>query len=241
MGKKICIFGYNFKHWKTQTGIINLALSGHKPDFVILQNWKKLKIPQSTLRISPKDLYLFEPSTLLKNLDIPYIICDHNSEECIQFLSSQGFDLGVILGARILSKSVIQQFEKGILNLHPGLLPENRGLDTIKWAVLKNLKQGVTSHIIDEKIDRGTLISRKQIKIYEDDTLIDLNIRIQNLEQEMMIDAVKKILLDDFGSGSLLERGDYNSHMNKEDELRVINNFANYKNLILEKKNAIDY
>jgi len=144
--EKVCVFGYNFKHWKTQAGILNLTLSGFKPDHVILQDWKQLNIPKPSVRITPNNLYLIEPTKLLQSLGISYTISDHNSPDSIATLAEGDFSLGVILGARILSGEVIEQFEKGILNLHPGLLPENRGLDTIKWAILKNQQQELIFH-----------------------------------------------------------------------------------------------
>lgn len=75
--------------------------------------------------------------------------------------------------------------------MHPGILPDNRGLDNLKWAIIKDLDQGVTTHLIDSKIDRGRLINRQKIKIYKDDTLIDIHMRLQALEQKMMIDSIE--------------------------------------------------
>jgi len=233
--EKVCVFGYNFKHWKTQAGILNLTLSGFKPDHVILQDWKQLNIPKPLVRITPNNLYLIEPTKLLQSLGIPYTISDHNSPDSIATLAEGGFSLGVILGARILSGEVIEQFEKGILNLHPGLLPENRGLDTIKWAILKNQQQGVTAHLIDDKIDRGLLVSKEEIKIYNDDTLLDLYIRIVNLEQEMLVKAVRSILTGKFVSKSFLPKGEYNSFMGPEDEQVVVEMFSHYKNCFFKE------
>jgi methionyl-tRNA formyltransferase len=44
-------------------------------------------------------------------------------------------EIGIIFGSRILTSEVIVMFEVGILCLYPGLLPENRGLNTIQNAV----------------------------------------------------------------------------------------------------------
>ena len=52
--------------------------------------------------------------------------------------------------------------------------------------MINNYPQGVTTHLIDDKIDRGKLIDKQTIKIYKDDTLMDFHIRIQNLEQTMI-------------------------------------------------------
>ena len=52
----------------------------------------------------------------------------HNSKEALDFYNSVKPDYGIILGARILSRDVIDFFKFGIFNFHRGLLPQNRGL-----------------------------------------------------------------------------------------------------------------
>jgi folate-dependent phosphoribosylglycinamide formyltransferase PurN len=98
----------------------------------------------------------------------------HNSDECYNFLKNEKFDLGIILGARILNDNIISQFKIGIINIHPALLPFQRGLDSIKWSILKGFRLGATSHFINKNIDKGVLIERKEIEIYNDDTLLDI-------------------------------------------------------------------
>ena len=179
------VFGYNFPHWKTQNGLINLWLNGYKP-FIILQDKKELNFKQSNYRITPKDEYLIDPKILCNKLGFKYIVCDHdvwNGED----------ELGVILGARILKRETIERFSKGILNLHPGILPGNRGLDNLKHSLLKNLPIGVTAHFIDHRIDMGRILRTKEIKIYADDTIRDLYIRQRNLEQELMIEVLRDL------------------------------------------------
>jgi len=51
-------------------------------------------------------------------------------------------------------EDIINAFKIGVLNMHPGILPDNRGLDTIKWAIMKDMKQGVSCHLISKEIDR---------------------------------------------------------------------------------------
>ncbi len=47
-----------------------------------------------------------------------------------------------------------------ILNSHPGKLPEFRGLDSFKWAILKNDWENLACsiHVVREKIDAGEII-----------------------------------------------------------------------------------
>ena len=77
--------------------------------------------------------------------------------------------------------------------MHPGLLPLNRGLDTHKWAVFYNWPQGVTCHLIDSKIDLGKFICSKKIKVNLDDSLVDINTKLQNMEIKLMIKAINLI------------------------------------------------
>jgi len=162
MKLKIAVFAYNFKHWKTQTGLNNLFYNEIEPNVVIAANKKKLKINSSKKRTSPKNLFLTHPQQICQRMNFNYMISDHDSKELELFLEENKFDLGVILGARILNKEIIDKFKIGIINLHPGVLPLNRGLDTIKKAILNDLPQGVTSHLINHRIDMGSKIDFKK-------------------------------------------------------------------------------
>jgi len=178
------VFGYNFPHWKTQNGLINMVANGIIPDMVILQDKKQLNLPHSDYRITPKGEYLQEPKDICNMLGLNYDITDHDN--------SPFGDLGVILGSRILKKEVIERFSKGILNMHPGILPGNRGLDNLKHSITKRLPVGVTAHLIDHRIDMGLIIDTKIVPIYSDDTIRDVYIRQRNTEQELMINVLKR-------------------------------------------------
>ena len=225
---KIGIFAYNFEHWKTQEGIINLLLNGKKPEVVFAADKVKLDFYQSKIRTSPKDLFLQHPKKICDNLNIPYYVVGHDSSKIKQLVEEYDLDTGIILGARIIKRPIIELFSKGIINMHPGILPMNRGLDNLKWAIYHNMPIGVTSHLIDEKIDRGFMIIQKTIKVYEDDTLIDLNIRLQNLEQELMVESLDILDSDGF-SLNPLGSGKYFKAMDKEKELILYSKFEKYK------------
>ena len=78
--------------------------------------------------------------------------------------------------------------------MHPGLLPENRGLDTIKWAIYNELPQGITTHLIDEKIDVGKKVYRETINVDLDDSIFDIDSKLFYLEMKHL----NKILKDSF-------------------------------------------
>jgi len=65
----------------------------------------------------------------------------------------------------ILKKDFIDIFPYGCINLHNSYLPYNRGKYPHVWAIYEGSKYGVSIHYIDEKIDSGDIIARKEIKI----------------------------------------------------------------------------
>mgnify|MGYP003139054370 CR=1 FL=1 len=227
---KIGVFAYNFKHWKTQVGLFNLCMSGNKPDVIFASDPVDLNFYRSKIRVSPKDQFLWHPREIANYFGIDYRVVVHNSEETSDLVKSYNLDVGVILGARILKPVAFRSFKLGVINMHPGVLPENRGLDNLKWAILKNLPQGVTSHLIDEKIDRGLLLIRKEITVYKDDTLVDLHVRIQNLEQSMMIESLDFLKNREEELPSL-EKGSYHKSVPEEMEKTLMEKFKEYKNM----------
>ena len=226
---KIGVFAYNFEHWKTQQGIINLCMAGYKPSVVFAADPVNLSFYKSKIRVSPKDQFLWHPKEIAEHYGIDYKVVVHNSQETADAVKEHSLDLGVILGSRILKPIAFERFNLGVINMHPGILPENRGLDNLKWAILKGYEQGVTSHLIDSKIDRGLLLERESINVYADDTLVDLHIRIQNLEQKLMISSIRKLEREGKESLASLPEGNYYKSVTPGLEETLMEKFESYK------------
>lgn len=73
-----------------------------------------------------------------------------------------------------------------ILNCHPGLLPHNRGVDAFKWCVINKWPFGVTLHVIDHEIDRGTILHRMRVPVWPGDTLGDVWRRAYDVEGDLL-------------------------------------------------------
>jgi phosphoribosylglycinamide formyltransferase-1 len=86
------------------------------------------------------------------------------------------------------AKIVPRPFLEGrtILNCHPGLLPHNRGVDAFKWAIVNKWPVGVTLHILDEAIDRGTILARMRIPVLSRDSLTDVWQRTYDFEGDLL-------------------------------------------------------
>ena len=95
---------------------------------------------------------------------------------------------------KIISKKFIRVFRKKIINVHPSLLPNYKGLDTYN-RVLKNKekKTGCTIHFINEKLDDGKIINKKFFFINKDENLKTLKIKTQKLERLAYPEAIIKL------------------------------------------------
>ncbi|MHA1649736.1 MAG: formyltransferase family protein [Candidatus Helarchaeota archaeon] len=225
---RIGIFAYNFNHKKTFEGIIRLWLEGYKISCIFAQDRLKLNFYQSKIRVGPKDIYYIHPSRIAERLNIPYHVLMHNSKECENLIKEYELDLGIILGARILKKHIIDAFRIGIINMHPGLLPWNRGLDNLKWAIIDELPQGVTTHLIDAQVDWGSILLQEIIEVYPDDTLLDIYLRLQSKELDLMIESIKKLETGFHPTRTAIE-GKYNRAVPPDIEKDLLNLFEKYK------------
>lgn len=169
-----------------------MASNGFKPDLVIAAPKINLGLPQSPIKTLPKQFNSLDPRAICNLLSIPMVVANHNSKEVAVTLRKMQADLGVVLGARILKRPTIDEFKHGVLNLHAGLIPENRGLDNVQWAVVDDVPQGVTAHLIDESIDAGQILQMDTINIDIDDTIMDLQLKLMSLEQSLLVDTLQR-------------------------------------------------
>lgn len=97
---------------------------------------------------------------------------------------------------RLLSKEFISSLpQRSIINVHPSILPEFKGLNAIQQALESGVKYtGVTIHYVDEGVDTGEIIQQESIKIEENDTIVSLKKRLQVLEHDLYPKVIQNIL-----------------------------------------------
>ena len=74
-------------------------------------------------------------------------------------------DFGVVASyGKILPRALLDLFPRGILNIHPSLLPLYRGSSPIQTTILNgDTKTGVTIMLMDEKMDHGPILAQKEL------------------------------------------------------------------------------
>ncbi len=91
-------------------------------------------------------------------------VIESNSPINVEFLQRNAIDFIVVYGYRhIIRKPVIDQLKGRIVNLHISLLPWNRGADPNLWSFLEGTPKGVTIHCVDEGLDTGDVIAKKEL------------------------------------------------------------------------------
>ncbi len=182
----LVVFCYDFPHFKTKLGLQLLDLFGPENCTIIGAPLENLKISESEIRTQTNETEYLHPREVCDKKNWDYFTFGHNSSENKNLLAELKPSFGLIFGSRILSNDVIEKFNEGILNLHPGLLPENRGLNTIQNAVLKNIPQAVTLHFINNEIDMGRKIFTELIDVKTSDNLFDIQKKITNTEMKIV-------------------------------------------------------
>lgn len=111
----------------------------------------------------PEDFAALE---IAKKRNIPTILTadikDHLAE-----LSKLGADIGVLAAfGQLLPKNLLSIFPKGIINIHPSLLPKYRGPTPIEQAILDGQsKTGVSIIKLGQKMDAGDIYAQKTVDI----------------------------------------------------------------------------
>ena len=123
-----------------------------------------------------KEIELFAK---LKNINLVTI----NNREHLSKISDYSCDLGISYNfGLIFDQAQIDSFPKGILNFHPGFLPEFRSRHPIHWAFLKDrFEIGFTAHLIDSAVDKGYVVAEASVKRDRGDSIQDIQDRLINL------------------------------------------------------------
>jgi phosphoribosylglycinamide formyltransferase-1 len=102
-------------------------------------------------------------------------------------------DVSLVVGAgymRVLSPVFLERFP-AILNVHPSLLPEFRGLRAVRRALEAGVKEtGVTVHFMVEEVDAGPVVAQERVPILPGDTEETLLARLHPVEHKLLVQAV---------------------------------------------------
>ncbi len=93
---------------------------------------------------------------------------------------------------RILTDEFCEHFRGRMINIHPSLLPDFKGLDTHRRAIdAGRAYHGATVHFVTPALDSGPLILRGRIRVLPDDTPHSLQQRVHRIEHRIYPQVVE--------------------------------------------------
>ncbi len=94
----------------------------------------------------------------------------------------------------ILSAWFVEQWQGKMLNIHPSLLPQYKGLHTHQRAIDAGEKEaGCTVHWVSAGVDEGEIITQARVPVLAGDTAEMLAARVLEQEHKIYPAALKKI------------------------------------------------
>ncbi|MCA4792025.1 methionyl-tRNA formyltransferase [Myroides odoratimimus] len=115
-------------------------------------------------------------------------------EQFLEELKSYNANLNVVVAFRMLPEVVWKMPELGTFNLHASLLPDYRGAAPINWAIINGeTTTGVSTFFIDEKIDTGAIILKKELNIGANENAGELHDRLMVLGASTVLETLELI------------------------------------------------
>lgn len=224
---RVLAFVYDFPHFKSAQGLFALKRAGFSDVHCVGAPWRKLPLHESPYQFRTVDMAdAHHPREAAAALGYEYRSGAH---EDVRLAPG---DIGLVLGARVLPAAVAESGP--IVNLHPGVLPANRGLDTLKWAVHDGLPQAVSIHRIDARIDRGALLHEEIVAVHESDSEADIYNRLMWAQIALVPQAVRLA----HEPGAPVGKGVYRRPMTLEEDWRTRQRFTAYKVRYAERRAA---
>lgn len=169
-----------------------LAESGHEIPAVFTQPDRpkgrgyKMIPPPVKKCAEEYNIPVFQPLSLRKGED---------AEKSLKTLKSIAPELIIVVAyGQILPKEVLELPEHGCINIHASLLPEYRGAAPIQRCILDGkTRTGVTSMMMEEGLDTGDMLIKKELEIGADETASELHDRLSEIGAEVLLETVKAV------------------------------------------------
>ena len=184
MKKKIIFFGTPDFAVRSLSDLIKLELNV----IAVITNPDKKSGRGKKITFSPVKIFCLEKK--IKILQ-PENLFDDKLEKLIKKLNP---DIGIVVAFKKIPKKIWQIPIYGTFNLHASLLPELRGAAPINWAIASGFKYtGVTTFLLNEKIDSGKILLQKKVEIDSIDNYKTLHGKLSEIGSDLVIKTIENI------------------------------------------------
>ena len=113
----------------------------------------------------------------------------------VEWMKSCGADVAVVIAyGRILVSDLLEAPRLGCINVHASLLPKYRGAAPIHWAIIEGeTTTGVCTMQMDEGMDTGDVLLRRETDIPTDQTTAELWDRLANMGAELLVETLENL------------------------------------------------
>ncbi len=143
------------------------------------------------LKIHPSPVKIFSESNHISVLQPDKL----KDPAFIQTLKSLNPEMGIVVAyGKLIPRSIIDLFPKGLFNVHFSILPRLRGAAPMQRAILEGETQtGVTIFQITEELDAGAVLVQKPIGIAEGEDAETLEQKLIPLGIEALKEALERV------------------------------------------------
>ncbi|MBI5147722.1 MAG: hypothetical protein HZA37_01040 [Parcubacteria group bacterium] len=161
-----------------------------RPSIVIVERSERAEREKSYLK---NDFYAPPAFADIPSRFPSEVVCvpNVNGEESRRALLEHAPDLILLDGSAIIKKQIFSIARIGTLNAHPGLLPEYRGVDSVRWSIYHGNPVGATCHFIDEGLDTGPIILREEVSYAAGEPLLSIRVRVMRICAKLMVEALQ--------------------------------------------------
>jgi folate-dependent phosphoribosylglycinamide formyltransferase PurN len=162
--------------------------------------------------------------------DIPIDYFDNiNETKFVEKMALLKPDLIVLGGAPLIKKQVIELPKIAVLNSHPGVLPQAKGMDVVAQSIIDNVPLGVTVFKVDEGIDSGPILLKKYL---EKDTsrlkLHEIEALVEELSANAMLESIELIKSGNYEFVPQTEKGNIYKALNYK-KYKLVRNLLDKK------------
>jgi phosphoribosylglycinamide formyltransferase-1 len=110
-------------------------------------------------------------------------------------LQAHRIDLVCLAGfMRLLTPWLVGRWSGRMLNIHPALLPQFKGLDTHRRALAAGARRhGATVHFVVAETDSGPILAQESVPVLEGDTEETLAARVLEVEHRIYPQALRAL------------------------------------------------
>ena len=166
--------------------------------FDLVEGWAERVAPrEEAMRVLrqafPDRAFRLSDLTRLHGIPV-FDVGNINGAKAVETLRGLQVDLGVVLGTRILRRSIFSTPRFGSVNLHKGKVPEYRGQPAGFWEIFDSQQVAeVTVHFVDDGLDTGDVVGVAQVLIHAQDSPQTLRSKLDVSGAELLRTCVSQI------------------------------------------------